>query len=101
MFFIIGIFIAIFLSLLLLVKAKKTRADKILFIWLILISVLQIFRYFYVSGYFFEHPNWLGIELVLPVLHGVLLYLYVIEITGNTIKKKVMCFCILYLLLFC
>ncbi|WP_055435116.1 helix-turn-helix domain-containing protein [Lacinutrix algicola] len=88
MFFIIGIFIAIFLSLLLLVKAKKTRADKILFIWLILISVLQIFRYFYVSGYFFEHPNWLGIELVLPVLHGVLLYLYVIEITGNTIKKK-------------
>lgn len=88
MFFIIGIFIAIFLSLLLLVKVKKTRADKILFIWLILISVLQIFRYFYVSGYFFEHPNWLGIELVLPVLHGVLLYLYVIEITGNTIKKK-------------
>ena len=88
MFFIIGIFIAIFLSLLLLLKAKKSRADKILFIWLILISVLQIFRYFFESGYFFKHPNWLGIELVLPVLHGVLLYLYVIEITGNTIKNK-------------
>ncbi|WP_233897206.1 helix-turn-helix domain-containing protein [Tenacibaculum piscium] len=88
MFFIIGIFIAIFLSLLLLMKAKKSRADKILFVWLILISLLQIFRYFLESGYFFEHPNWLGVELVLPVLHGVLLYMYVIEITGNTIRKK-------------
>ncbi|EZH75264.1 hypothetical protein ATO12_00370 [Aquimarina atlantica] len=88
MFFIIGIFIAVFLSLLLLIKKKKSHADKILVIWLILISVLQIFRYFLKSGYFFEHPNWLGIELALPVLHGVLLYFYVIEITGNTIKKK-------------
>ncbi|AXG74563.1 AraC family transcriptional regulator [Flavobacterium arcticum] len=88
MFFIIGIFIAIFLSLLLLMKAKKSRADKILFVWLILISLLQTFRYFLESGYFFKHPNWLGVELVLPVLHSVLLYMYVIEITGNTIRKK-------------
>ncbi|WP_164834091.1 helix-turn-helix domain-containing protein [Flavobacterium arcticum] len=69
-------------------KAKKSRADKILFVWLILISLLQTFRYFLESGYFFKHPNWLGVELVLPVLHSVLLYMYVIEITGNTIRKK-------------
>jgi AraC-like DNA-binding protein len=88
MFFIIGIFIAVFLFLLLLIKKNKSRADKILVIWLIFISINQILRYFTVSGYFFKYPHWLGLELALPVLHGVLLYFYVIEITGNAIQKK-------------
>ena len=88
MFFIIGIFIAVFLSLLLLIKKNKSRADKILVIWLVFISINQILRYFTVSGYFFEHPHWLGLELALPVLHGILLYFYVIEITGNAIQNK-------------
>ncbi|MCX2765157.1 hypothetical protein OQJ66_20415, partial [Aquimarina muelleri] len=88
MFFIVGIFIAVFLSLLLLIKKNKSRADKILVVWLVIISTLQIFQYFLKSGYFFEHPNWLGVELVLPVIHGLLLYFYVIEITGNSIKKN-------------
>ncbi|CAM3826120.1 MULTISPECIES: helix-turn-helix domain-containing protein [Flavobacterium] len=88
MFLIFGIFVAVFLSLLLLIKKKKSPADKILVVWLIFISVLQILRYFLETGYFFEHPHWLGIGLSLPVLHGVLLYFYVIEITGNTIKRK-------------
>lgn len=88
MLFIIGIFTAVFLTLLLLIKKKKSRADKILVAWLIFISMLQISQYFTKSGYIFEYPHWLGIELVFPILHGVLLYLYVIEITGNTIKKN-------------
>lgn len=88
MFLIFGIFVAVFLSLLLLIKKKKSPADKILVVWLIFISVLQILRYFLETGYFFEHPHWLGIGLSLPVLHGVLLYFYVIEITENTIKRK-------------
>jgi len=88
MFFIIGIFIAVFLSLLLLVKKNKSRADKILFFWLIFISFTQILRYFAFNEYFYKYPHWLGVELALPVLHGVLLYFYVIEITGNTIQKK-------------
>lgn len=92
MFFIFGIFIAAFLSLLLLIKKNKSRADKILVVWLIIISTLQIFQYFLKSGYFFEHPNWLGVELVLPVIHGLLLYFYVIEITGNSIKKNSIAF---------
>lgn len=88
MFFIIGIFIAIFLSLLLLIKKNKSHADKILVIWLIFISLNQILRYFTKSGYFFEHAHWLGVELTLPILHGVLLYFYVVEITGRPIRKK-------------
>ncbi|MEH6536781.1 MAG: helix-turn-helix domain-containing protein [Psychroserpens sp.] len=92
MFFIVGIFIAIFLSLLLLLKKNKSRADKILVIWLIFISINQILRYFAFIEYFYEHPHWLGVELGLPVLHGVLLYFYVIEITGNTIKKNSIAF---------
>lgn len=88
MLLIFGIFLALFLALLLLVKRHKSRADYILFIWLLLISALQMFRYFLDSGYFFEHPNWLGIELVLPVIHGVMLYLYVVELTGHVIKKQ-------------
>lgn len=88
MLFIVGIFIAIFLSLLLLLKKNKSRADKILFIWLIFISINQAIRYLAYSGHLFEYPHWLGIEFSFPVLHAILLYFYVLEITGNIIKKN-------------
>ncbi len=88
MFFIIGIFIAIFLSLLLLIKKNKSQADRILVIWLIFISINQVLRYFGVSEYIYEYPHLLGVELALPILHGVLLYFYVVEITGSPIRNN-------------
>ncbi|TMU57056.1 helix-turn-helix domain-containing protein [Flagellimonas algicola] len=84
MFFVLGIFIAIFLELLLVAKKSKSRADKVLAIWLLLIALNQIFNYFLYEGVIFKHPHWLGVDFPLPVLNGLLLYFYAREITGNT-----------------
>jgi len=88
MFFIIGIFIAAFLVLLLLIKKNKSRADKILVAWLFLICIHQALNYFLYTGEAYEYPHWLGVQFSMPVLHGVLLYFYVMEITGNKLKKR-------------
>lgn len=87
MFFLIGIFLAIFLGVLLLIKKNKSRADKVLTIWIFFLIVTQLLRYLTWTKYFFKYPNWLGIELSLPILHAVLLYFYVREITGNPLKS--------------
>ncbi len=88
MFFIIGIFIAVFLVLLLLIKKNKSRADKILVAWLFLICIHQILNYLLYTGEVYNYPHWLGVQFSMPVLHGVLLYFYVMEITGNKLKKR-------------
>lgn len=88
MFFIIGISIAVFLILLLSIKKNKSRADKILALWLVLISINQVFHYFTYTKDIYQYPHWLGIDLALPILIGVFLYFYVMEITGNKLKKK-------------
>jgi len=88
MFFIFGIFLAIFLEFLLLTKKNKSRADKILVAWLFLLCIHQALNYFLYTGEAYEYPHWLGVQFAMPVLHGVLLYFYVMEITGNKLKKR-------------
>lgn len=88
MFFIVGIFMAIFLALLLLIKKNKSRADQILIGWLFLIAIHQLLFYFTNSGELFNYPHWLGVEFPLPILHGVLLFFYTLEVTGNSLKNK-------------
>jgi len=87
MFFIIGIFIAIFLSLLLLIKKNKSRADKILVLWLILISISQILNYVQITEIIYQYPNWMGIDFGIPIIIGLFLYLYVRELTGNNLNN--------------
>ncbi|MDO5980986.1 helix-turn-helix domain-containing protein [Flavivirga spongiicola] len=65
------------------IKKNKSRADKILVFWLLLISINQLFHYFTFTTAIYEYPDWLGIDLAMPVLIGVFLYFYVMEITGN------------------
>ncbi len=87
MFFILGIFIAIFLSFLLLIKKNKSRADKILVLWLILISINQIFNYLNITEITYQYPYWLGVDFGMPVMIGVFLYFYVREITGTPLNS--------------
>jgi len=87
MFFIIGIFIAIFLSLLLLIKKKKSRADKILGLWLLLISISQIFNYLQFTDIIYEYPNYLGFDFGMPIVIGLFLYFYVREVTGDPLNN--------------
>ena len=87
MFFIIGTFIAVFLSLLLLIKKNKSRADNILVLLLLIISVSQVFNYLNTTEIIYLYPNWLGFEFGLPVLIGLFLYFYVREVTGNPLNN--------------
>tara|TARA_R110002073_G_scaffold216229_2_gene376442 strand:+ start:3631 stop:4746 length:1116 start_codon:yes stop_codon:yes gene_type:complete len=87
MFFIIGIFIAVFLSLLLLIKKNKSRADKVLVFWLILMSISQILNYIHLTEIIYQYPNWLGADFGIPIIIGVFLYFYVREVTGNPLKS--------------
>lgn len=83
MFFILGICIALFLEFLLLIKRNKSRADIVLAVWLLLMVIHQALYYHLISGQSFDYPHMLGILLPLPVLHGVLLYFYILEVTGK------------------
>lgn len=87
MFFILGISVSVFLEFLLLIKKNKSRADKILVIWLLLIFFHQLLNYLLHTEDLFKYPHLLGIEFPMPVLHGVLLYFYVTEITGKRFKN--------------
>ncbi|MBI9058483.1 MAG: helix-turn-helix transcriptional regulator [Labilibaculum sp.] len=89
MFFIIGICIAFFLEFLLLIKKNKSKADKVLAIWLLLMAIHQALFYHHITGKTFEIPHMLGILMPLPILHGVLLYFYVLEVTGKQITTKI------------
>lgn len=88
MFFIIGICIAVFLSLLLLIKRNKTSADKLLFGWMILIVVHQVLFYTTLTEDLYSYPFLLGVEMPLPILHGVFLFIYTIEVTRKVPEKK-------------
>lgn len=83
MFFLIGISITVFLLFLLLVKKGKSRADGILLLWLAVILVHQLLFYVQWKEQIYAVPHLLGIMFPLPLLHGVILFLYVSEITGR------------------
>lgn len=89
MFFILGICIAFFLEFLLLLKKKKSGADKVLASWLLLMAVHQALFYHHITGATYEIPHLLGVLMPLPILHGVLLYFYVLEVTGKKIRTKI------------
>lgn len=87
MFLIIGIVLSLFLSGLLLLKKHKSRRDKILLAWLLFMALHQSMMYFQISGDLYSYPHWLGVSFPFPVLQGLMLFLYVSEITGNNFKN--------------
>lgn len=81
MIYIAGITITVFLLLLLGLKRNKSRADRILGVWLIVMCVHQMLFYLDYTGISYRYPNLLGLAMPLPILHGILLYFYVSAIT--------------------
>lgn len=84
MIYYIGVAIALFLSVLLLTKKSKTKADWILAIWLIIIALHLVSYALAITKEIFEFPYLLGYEKLLPLLHGPFLYLYL----QSSIKKE-------------
>jgi len=82
-FYLAGIFIAFFASLLILGKAGKAKADYILALWFIIIGVHLIFFVWLLSGTYIRFPYFLGLEIPFPLIHGPMLYLYVRSLTDS------------------
>ena len=76
--FTIGIFLAFFLSLLLTAKKDKSLPDIILAIWLSIIGVHLTSYYLYSLDFWSKYPHLIGITLPIPLLHGPMLFLYVL-----------------------
>jgi hypothetical protein len=73
----IGIFLSIFLGVLLLTKRNKSLPDKILAVWMFIIGIHLMSYFLYSQGYWDNYPNLIGITVPFPLLHGPMLYLYI------------------------
>jgi hypothetical protein len=81
MFYLGGVGLALFLTLLLLSKGRKTVADKILASWLLLITA-HLFLFY--CRKMDLYPQLLGIEIPFPLVHGPFLYLYTLSLTSRS-----------------
>ncbi|MDO4228670.1 MAG: helix-turn-helix domain-containing protein [Capnocytophaga sp.] len=75
--FTIGIFISLFLAVLLFVKQKKTLPDTILGVWLLFIGIHLLSYYLHYLGYYNKYPHLLGVTHPFPLLYAPFLYLYI------------------------
>lgn len=87
MLFIAGIVISLFLSALLLTKKNKGAADRILLLWMVFITLHQLYYYFDNSIYFNTYPALIGFDFPLPLVHGPLLFLYAAALVGRLPEK--------------
>ncbi|WP_346985901.1 helix-turn-helix domain-containing protein [Chryseobacterium sp. POE27] len=91
-FYLAGIFIAFFSSFLILGKAKKIMADYVLAFWFMVIGIHLIFFMLLWSETYLKFPYFLGIEIPFPLIHGPMLYLYVLCLTGSAPKRHIWVF---------
>src|SRR5260370_39978792 len=86
MFYLGGVGLAFFLTLLLFSKEKKTIADKILAGWLLLITTHLLL--FYLRKMWL-YTQLLGIEIPFPLVHGPFLYLYARALTKRILSPSI------------
>ena len=88
MFFLAGITITFFLTVLLFTKKGKTRSDYILAFWLLFMTLHLTFYYLGFTEKIYQWPLLLGWGLPLPLVHGPFLYLYTKALTGNNPRNR-------------
>lgn len=88
MFYIVGVSIALFLSVIALTKSHRTTADTVLGIWLVLIGVHISLHYVIWIAKPDWHTHLLGLDMPIPSLQNVSLYLYVGSLTGQIDFRK-------------
>ncbi len=81
MFYIIGVTITFFLSVILLTKKNKSKADLVLLFWLICIGINLAFYYAFIEQIIYNYPVLLGLQFPLPLLQGAFLFLYTCALT--------------------
>lgn len=85
MFYLGGVGLAFFLTLLLLSKRSKTIADKILAGWLLFVTLHLLLFYFRKAELYNEL---LAADFPLPLVHGPFLFLYTLALTKGSLSKK-------------
>lgn len=88
MFFVAGIGVAVFIEFLLISKKNKSAPDQILTLWMFLVLLHLFLSYIYITEDVYSFPFLLGIELPLPLLHGVFLFAYVSTLTDQLPKDR-------------
>lgn len=88
MIFIAGITIAVFIQILLITKKNKSAPDKILILWMLLISVHLFLFYSFFTKDINKYSILWGLDLPIPLLQGVFLYLYVAYVTDQLPRKR-------------
>jgi AraC-like DNA-binding protein len=88
LFFVAGIGLAVFIEFLLISKKNKSASDQILTLWMFIVLVHQFMLYIYITEDAYSLPLLLGIELPLPLFHGVFLYLYVSSLTNQLLENR-------------
>ncbi|MDV3549542.1 AraC family transcriptional regulator [Elizabethkingia anophelis] len=82
-FYLSSVFITCFSAFLIFGKTKKQTADYLLAIWFFIIAIHLIFFILFYSGQFSSFPYLLGLDIPLPLIHGPMLYLYILCLTGQ------------------
>ncbi|MDV3751009.1 AraC family transcriptional regulator [Elizabethkingia anophelis] len=82
-FYLSSVFITCFSAFLILGKTKKQTADYLLAIWFFIIAIHLIFFILFYSRQFSSFPYLLGLDIPLPLIHGPMLYLYILCLTGQ------------------
>lgn len=96
-----GVFIAFFSSFLIFGKQKKKMQDFLLAIWFLIIGIHLVFFVLFRSDGYLQYSYLIGYELLLPFMHGPMLYLYILSVTGVNPDKKAWLFNWLPVLLIC
>ncbi|MGH1518922.1 helix-turn-helix domain-containing protein [Chryseobacterium sp. JK1] len=89
LFYWAGIFIAFFSSFLILGKVKKRTADFVLAVWFLIIGAHLTFFVLFLSEGYMKFSYLIGFEIPFPFMHGPMLYLYILCITGRSPGKKI------------
>jgi len=83
-----GIFLSLFIVVLLLTKKQKALTDKILAVWLTIIGIHLLGYYYNQIGYWEIYPHLVGVTAPLPLLHGPMLFLYTLYSLRNDNKIR-------------
>ena len=97
-FYLVGFANALFFSILIFSKSKRSRADNLLAGWLIFLSLHLLIPFLYLSDLSRYYP-FAGIEIAFYVLHPLMLYLYIKSIIGRFPNRKQLFIFILFALL--
>ncbi|MFC2115368.1 helix-turn-helix domain-containing protein [Bacteroidota bacterium] len=89
----ISSFLALFLSILVLFKKRRSYSDNLLFAWLLFIALHTVLEYLqlYNSEQNYPFPRLIGVTFSFPAIHPILIFLYILSyIRPGTRNSKVL-----------